>query len=67
MKSLLLTSLLLLVSGCTSIPKDSLVRGLKVGSTPWTPTVDAEVIATGKAASNLTAEERKEFLNAVKK
>lgn len=65
MKSLLLLGLLascLLHTGCTSIPKDSLVRGLKIGSTPWTPTVEAEVIATGAAAKNLSAEERAAIL-----
>lgn len=52
----------LALPGCSSIPKDSLVRGLKIGGTPWTPTVDAEVIATGAAAKNLSAEERAAML-----
>ncbi len=50
------------LSGCSNIPKDSITRGLDIGATPWTPTVKAELIATGKAASNLTAEERRELL-----
>jgi hypothetical protein len=59
----ILLGLTAVLSGCTSpIPKDSLVRGLKIGSTPWTPTVDAEVIATGTAAKNLTDAERRELL-----
>jgi lipoprotein NlpI len=62
MKPFLCLVLVLALSGCSSMPKDSLVRGLKIGATPWTPTVDAEVIATGKAASNLTAEERAAIL-----
>lgn len=59
--------LCLFFTGCSSLPKDSLVRNLKLGATPWTPALEAEVIATGKAAANLTAEERKEMLNPVKK
>ncbi len=55
-------AILSLLSGCSSLPKDSLVRGLKIGATPWSPGVDAEVIATGSAAKNLTEAERRELL-----
>jgi len=60
MKTALILSLLTF-SGCSSVPKDALVKDLKVGATLWTPPVEASVIATGKAASNLTAEERKQL------
>lgn len=62
--ALLAVALLISTAGCSSIPKDSLVRGLKIGGTPWTPTVDAEVIATGAAAKNLSAEDRATILSA---
>lgn len=55
------------VPGCQYLPKDALVRNVKIGATPWTPSMDAELVATGKAAANLTAEERKEIFNATKK
>ncbi len=58
--------ILALLSGCSSLPKDSLVRGLKIGATPWSPGIDAEVIATGSAARNLTAEERAVILSPAK-
>ena len=58
MKKSFLVFVLVFSGGCSSLPKDSLVRGLKIGGTPWSPTIDAEVIATGLAAKNLSAEER---------
>jgi hypothetical protein len=54
-------------AGCTHWPKDSLIRGAKVGATPWSPAVEAEVIATGKAAQNLSETERRELLQSSKK
>jgi hypothetical protein len=63
----LIPLVLLALTGCSNLPKDSLVRGLKIGGTLWTPTLDAEVIATGAAAKNLTEAERREILTPVKK
>lgn len=56
---------LLCLSGCSHWPKDSLIRGAEV-VTPWGRT-SAEVIATGKAATNLTEAERAEILKATPK
>lgn len=67
MKRRTLLVALLLLAGCSSIPKDSLVRDLEIGGTPWTPTVKAAVIATGAAAKNLTTEERAAILTPTKK
>lgn len=60
---LFLSLIFLALCGCSSVPKDALVRGLKIGATPWTPAVEAETIATGKAASNLSASERAALLS----
>lgn len=59
-------TLCLVGTGCSHIPNDAIVRGLAIGATPWTPTINAEVIATGKAAANLTASERLELLSGQK-
>lgn len=47
-------------TGCSTWPKDSYIRGAEV-TTPW-GTTKAEVIATGAAAKNLSAEERASIL-----
>ena len=63
MKSLSFLALALLLSacaGCSHWPKDSLIRGAEV-VTPWGRT-SAEVIATGTAARNLSAEDRAALL-----
>lgn len=60
---LVATSLLtagLLGSGCSQLPKDALLRNVEIGATPWTPTMKIELAATGSAARNLTADERRE-------
>lgn len=62
MKRLLLL-LTLAASGCSNVPKDALIRNLDIGATPWTPTMKAEVIATGKAAANLSDDERKAIVS----
>ncbi len=48
--------LTLILVGCSNLPKDALIKDAEI-TTPWGHT-SASVIATGKAAQNLTAEER---------
>lgn len=57
--SVVLLAAALLCAGCAQWPKDSLIVGAKTTTnTPWGPTtLEADVIATGKAAANLTLPE----------
>lgn len=54
-------------SGCSQLPKDAYLKDVDIGATPWTPTMKIGVAATGSAARNLTAEERREMLTPSKK
>lgn len=62
---LLVIVLVLSSSGCSSLPKDAYIRNAEV-NTPWGST-KVESAATGAAARNLTAEERREILAPKKK
>ncbi len=53
---------MLTLCGCsTPWPKDAYVKNAEI-TTPWTGTAKVEVMATGKAAANLTETERRELL-----
>lgn len=56
---LLSTLILWIVSGCQSWPKDAYIQGAKsTVNTPWGPsTLEAEMIATGSAARNISLPE----------
>ncbi len=56
---------LVFLAGCSNLPKDSLIKDAEI-TTPWGHT-SASVIATGKAAQNLTAEERDAIVKHTKK
>lgn len=60
MKSCSFLVIVLVLSGCSSLPKDSYIRKAEI-NTPW-GTTRVEGVATGAAARNLTAEERREML-----
>lgn len=60
MKTFTLLLIVLALSGCSSLPKDSYIRHAEI-VTPW-GTTKVEGVATGAAARNLTAEERREML-----
>lgn len=55
----LLASCLILLSGCQSWPKDAYIQGAKsTVNTPWGPsTMEADMIATGSAARNISLPE----------
>lgn len=57
--SLIITVALAGFAGCQSWPKDSYIQGAKsVVNTPWGPsTLEAEMIATGAAAKNISLPE----------
>jgi hypothetical protein len=54
--------LLILSTGCQNWPKDSYIQGAKsTVNTPWGPsTLEAEVIATGKAAQEMSISQLEE-------
>jgi len=55
----LLAALCLSFAGCQSWPKDAYIQGAKsTVNAPWGPsTLEAEIIATGTAAKNITIPE----------
>lgn len=57
-----LASALLCLSGCQQWPKDAYIQGAKsTVNTPWGPsTLEAEIIATGSAAKNISLPENAE-------
>lgn len=48
------------LTGCNSLPKDGYLKNAEI-NTPWGST-KVELLATGAAAKNLTAEERRAFV-----
>jgi len=59
-KNLMLLFALVLFAACTNLPKDSLMRDVEIRAVHGTMIIGAA--ATGQAAVNLSAEEKKELL-----